>query len=61
MAAIVLSLVLAFIVGAATWLAIGARFSLAADSELNQTLNFFAYVGIVFPLALAGMFLLQEL
>ncbi len=60
MAATILSLVLSFILGAAAWLAIGPRLSLNADGQLNQTFNFFAYVGIAFPLVFAGVFFLLE-
>lgn len=60
MAATVLSLVLAFILGAGTWLAIGPRLSLSADGNLNQTFNFFAYVGIAFPFVFGVVFFLVE-
>ena len=60
LAATVLSLVLSFILGAAVWLAIGPRLSLNADGELNQTFNFFAYVGIAFPFVFAAVFFLLE-
>lgn len=60
MAATVLSLVLAFILGAGTWLTIGPRLSLSADGNLNQTFNFFAYVGIAFPFVFAVVFFLVE-
>lgn len=60
MAATVLSLVLAFILGAGAWLAIGPRLPLNADGDLNQTLNFFAYVGIAFPVVFAAVFFLLE-
>ena len=44
MVAVVLTLVLAFLVGGVIWLLAGSRLPLNADKEVNEVLNLVAYV-----------------
>ena len=60
MAAAILTLVLAFLVGGGLWLAVGARLRLAEDAEANQLLNLVAYVLGVLPVAFVVVFFLLE-
>jgi hypothetical protein len=60
LAAAILTLVLAFVVGGAVWLAVGPRLRLAEPGEQNQLLNLLAYVLIVLPFAFVVVFFLLE-
>lgn len=60
MAAAILTLVLAFLVGAGLWLAVGPRLPLAEAAEQNQLLNLLAYVVILLPFAFVVVFFLLE-
>jgi hypothetical protein len=60
MVAVVLSLVIAFLVGGATWLLLGSRLKLADEDETNQLLNLVAYVGIALAPAFLGVFFLLD-
>ena len=60
MVAVVLSLVIAFLVGGASWLAIGPRLRLSDDDEVNQLLNLAAYVGIALAPAFLGILFLLD-
>ena len=46
MAAAVLSLVLAFIVGGGLWVFLGSRLPLADEDDRNQVLNLITYVAL---------------
>ena len=60
MAAAILTIVLAFIVGGSAWLLLGPRLPLAAAAEQNQLLNLIAYVVGVLPVAFLIVFFLLE-
>ncbi len=48
MAAVVLTLILAFVIAGAVWLIVGSRLRLSTDAEQNDRLNFaLYYVGTV--------------
>ena len=61
MAAAILTVVLAFIVGGSAWLLLGPRLPLATAAEQNQLLNLIAYVAVVLPFAFAIVFFLLEM
>ena len=52
MVALILTLVLAFLVGGTAWLSIGSRLKLNPEGDINEVLNLIVYVGI----ALAPVF-----
>ena len=60
MHAVVLSLILSFIIGAAVWLAVGPRFELNEDTRQNEILNVVVYFAIAFPLCFAIVFFAIE-
>ena len=60
MHAVVLSLILSFIVGAAVWLAVGPRFELNEDTRQNEILNVLVYFAIAFPFCFAIVFFAIE-
>ena len=60
MHAIVLSLILSFIFGAAVWLAVGPRLELNEDSRQNEILNVLVYFAIAFPFCFAIVFFAIE-
>ena len=60
MAAAILTLVLAFLVGGGLWLAVGPRLRLAEAAEANQLLNLVAYVLGALPVAFVVVFFLLE-
>ena len=60
MHAVVLSIVLSFIVGAAVWLAVGPRFKLNEDTRQNEILNVLVYFAIAFPFCFAIVFFAIE-
>lgn len=61
MIAVVLSLVLAFLVGGTVWLAAGSRLALNPDKDVNEILNLVAYVSAaLLPVFLSVFFLLDR-
>jgi len=61
MVAVVLTLVIAFLIGGTVWLTVGARLPFKEDKDLNEILNLAAYVGIaVLPVFLVVFFLLDR-
>lgn len=60
MAAAILTLVLAFICGGSTWLALGPRLTLSPEAEQNDLLNLIVYVGVALPPAFLVVFFLIE-
>ncbi len=61
MAAAILTIVLAFIVGGSAWLLLGPRLPLAEAAEQNQLLNLIAYIAGVLPVAFLIVFFLLEM
>ena len=60
MVAVVLTLVVAFLLGGSVWLVAGSRLSLDRDKDVNEVLNLVAYVGsALVPAFLAVFFLLD--
>ena len=61
MVAVVLSVVIAFLLGGSTWLVAGSRLPLNEDKDVNEVLNLVAYVGsALVPAFLAVFFLLER-
>ena len=61
MAALILTLVLAFLCGGGAWLIAGARLRLdPEDRERNDVLNLLTYIGISLPVAFVVVFFLLE-
>lgn len=61
MIAVVLTLVLAFLVGGTIWLTAGSRLQLSDDKDVNEVLNLVAYVGTaLLPVFVAVFFLLDR-
>ena len=56
MAAVVLSLGSAVILGGILWLVAGARLKLNEDKDQNDILNVFAYVAALLPVCFAVVF-----
>lgn len=57
MAAVIMTTLIAFLVGGSIWLLAGARFVMdAADSERNDVLNLIAYVAAALPFAFVFVF-----
>lgn len=56
MAAVVLSLGSAVILGGILWLVAGARLKLNEDKDQNDILNVFAYVAVLLPVCFAVVF-----
>ena len=56
MAAVVLSLGSAVILGGILWLLIGARLKLNEGKDQNDILNVFAYVAVLLPVCFAVVF-----
>ena len=61
MAAVMLTMVVAFLGGSGAWLALGARLRIAGDAQRNELLNLLAYIGAALPLAFVLVFYLVEL
>jgi len=61
MVAVVLTLVLAFLVGGSLWLLLGPRLRLHEADDVNEVLNLVAYVGAaLLPVFLVVFFLLDR-
>jgi hypothetical protein len=61
MAAVILTLLLAFLCGGGAWLIAGARFNLdAGNRERNDILNLLAYIGASIPVTFVVVFFLLE-
>jgi hypothetical protein len=60
MVAVVLTLVVAFLVGGTVWLILGSRLALKDDKQLNETLNLAAYIGMALVPAFLGIFFLLD-
>jgi hypothetical protein len=60
MAAVILTLVLAFFCGGGAWLALGPRLALSEHTQQNDVLNLVAYIGMALPVAFAVVFFLLE-
>ncbi|MEZ5558863.1 MAG: hypothetical protein R3E86_10040 [Pseudomonadales bacterium] len=60
MAAVVLTLILAFVAGGGLWLLLGPRLALAEEPERNDVLNLLAYVGALLPPAFVVVLFLVE-
>lgn len=61
MVAVVLTLVIAFLVGGTLWLVAGSRLALNEDRDVNEVLNLIAYVGgALVPVFVAVFFLLDR-
>jgi hypothetical protein len=59
MAAVVLTILIAFLGGGGAWLLIGARFSLdVEDRQRNDVLNLIAYIAAMLPIAFGFVFFL---
>ncbi len=56
MPGVVFALVLSFMVAGFVWLLFGARVQVSREPEQNSILNFFVYMLIVLPFALALAF-----
>lgn len=56
MPGVVMSLMLATLVAGVIWLLIGSRLTISEDSEQNSYLNFFVYLLLVLPFAIALAF-----
>ncbi|MCZ6711617.1 MAG: hypothetical protein O7B25_14735 [Gammaproteobacteria bacterium] len=61
MAAVILTIVMAFLSGSGVWLALGPRLRLADDTQRNELLNLLAYTGVALPVAFVVVFFLVEL
>ena len=61
MAAVVLTLVIAFMVGGVIWLVAGSRLKLAEDAPRNEVLNLVALIGLILPFAFLVVFFWLEL
>ena len=57
MAGVVMSLVMSTVVAGFAWLFLGARVSVSRDAEQNNILNFFFYLLLTLPFAIALVFL----
>lgn len=60
MIAVVLSLVLAFLVGGTVWLAVGSRLRLNEDQDVNEVLNLVTYVSLALLPVFLGVFFLLD-
>lgn len=61
MAAVILTLLIAFLFGGGAWLIAGSRFALdSEDRERNDLLNLVAYVAATLPIAFLFVFFLLE-
>jgi hypothetical protein len=61
MIAVVLSLVIAFLIGGTIWLTVGSRLPLNDDKDVNEALNLIAYVFLaLLPVFLSVFFLLDR-
>lgn len=61
MAAVILTIVTAFLCGGGAWLIAGARLDLdGEDSERNDVLNLLAYIGLAAPITFVVVFFLLE-
>lgn len=60
MAAVVLTVVISFLVGSSTWLALGSKLPLNEDKEVNEVLNLVVYIGIVLVPVFFGVFYLLD-
>ena len=60
MIAVVLTLVLAFLIGGTIWLIAGSRLRLNDDQDVNQILNLMAYVGVALLPVFAAVFFLLD-
>lgn len=56
MVGVVFSLVLSVIIAGVAWLLLGSRFTLNAEAELNNMLNFLSYLTIALPFAIVMAF-----
>ena len=56
MVAVLLSLVVAFLVGGSAWLIIGSRLALNEDGDVNEVLNLVAYVAMALIPVFLGIF-----
>ncbi len=56
MPGVVMSVVLSTIVAGVAWLLLGARVNASSDSEQNNILNFFFYLLVTLPFAIAAVF-----
>ena len=61
MAAGILTLVAAFLVGGGAWLLVGPCFQLSRQVQINDLLNLAAYVGAALPVVFVVVFFLLEL
>ena len=60
MIAVVLSLVIAFVVGGTVWLTTGSRLPLNPDKDVNEVLNLVAYVSLALVPVFLGIFFLLD-
>lgn len=60
MVAVVLTLVVAFLMGGTVWLILGSRLPLKDDKQLNEALNLAAYIGMALVPAFLGIFFLLD-
>ena len=56
MPGVVMSLVLSTMVAGVAWLLLGPRVNISRDSEQNGVLNFFLYLLVTLPFAIAAVF-----